>query len=106
MAARASSATSIGRRRRGAPSDILTPAAWNVIPNGGFGPDYKYLTHRLGHGIGLDGHEWTYLVRGNTTKLRAGMCFTDEPGIDTYGELGINDLTCSSHVNMLYACRR
>ena len=42
-----------------------------------------------GHGIGMDGHEWTYLVRGNTTKLRPGMCFSDEPGIYIPGEMGI-----------------
>src|SRR5262245_41577456 len=45
-------------------------AARKLIEDKGFGPDYKHLTHRLGHGIGMDGHEWTYLVRGNTTKLR------------------------------------
>jgi Xaa-Pro dipeptidase len=43
----------------------------------------------VGHGIGMDGHEWTYLVRGNTTKLRPGMCFSDEPGIYIPGEMGI-----------------
>ena len=47
----------------------------------GFGPDYRLFTHRVGHGIGMDGHEWTYLVRGNRTLLRPGMCFSDEPGI-------------------------
>jgi serine/threonine protein kinase len=56
---------------------------------GGFGPGYRHLTHRLGHGIGLDGHEWPYIVRGNATKLAPGMTFTDEPGIYVPGELGI-----------------
>jgi len=37
----------------------------------------------------MDGHEWTYLVKGNTTKLRPGMCFSDEPGIYIPGELGV-----------------
>jgi Xaa-Pro dipeptidase len=60
-----------------------------VIEEAGFGPGYKYLTHRLGHGIGLDGHEWPYMVRGNATKLAAGMSFTDEPGIYIPGELGV-----------------
>jgi Xaa-Pro dipeptidase len=53
------------------------------------GPDYKFFTHRLGHGIGMDGHEWPYLVRGNTTKLAANMTFSDEPGIYLRGEFGV-----------------
>jgi Xaa-Pro dipeptidase len=73
----------------GVECQAVDAAARRVIVDGGFGPDYKYLTHRLGHGIGMDGHEWTYLVRGNTTKLRPGMCFSDEPGIYIYGEMGI-----------------
>ena len=60
-----------------------------MIEDGGFGPGYTYFTHRLGHGIGLDGHEWPYMVRGNATRLAAGMTFTDEPGIYIPGELGI-----------------
>lgn len=64
-------------------------AARKVIEEAGFGPAYKYFTHRVGHGIGMDGHEWTYLVGGNKTKLRPGMCFSDEPGIYIYGEMGI-----------------
>jgi Xaa-Pro dipeptidase len=63
-------------------------AARRVIEEGGFGPDYRYFTHRVGHGIGMDGHEWTYLVRGNTTR-QPGMCFSDEPGIYIPGELGV-----------------
>lgn len=64
-------------------------AARSVIAAAGFGPDYKTFTHRLGHGIGMDMHEWTYLVRGNTTKLEANMTFSDEPGIYLPGEFGI-----------------
>jgi Xaa-Pro dipeptidase len=56
-------------------------AARKVITDAGFGPDYKHFTHRVGHGIGMDGHEWYYLVRGNTRKLEVGMTFSDEPGI-------------------------
>ena len=67
----------------------IDAAARNVITDAGFGPDYKYFTHRLGHGIGMDGHEWPYLVRGNTTPLAAGMCFSDEPGIYIPGEFGV-----------------
>ena len=75
--------------RPGVECQAIDAAARSVIEDGGFGPGYKYLTHRLGHGIGLDGHEWPYLVRGNATKLAAGMAFTDEPGIYIPGELGI-----------------
>lgn len=75
--------------RPGVECQAVDAAARKVIVDEGFGPDYRYFTHRLGHGIGMDGHEWTYLVRGNTTKLLPGMCFSDEPGIYVYGELGI-----------------
>jgi Xaa-Pro dipeptidase len=64
-------------------------AARKVIADAGYGPDYKYFTHRLGHGIGMDGHEWPYLVRGNTLPLAANMCFSDEPGIYIRGEFGV-----------------
>ena len=64
-------------------------AARKIITDAGYGPDYKYFTHRLGHGIGMDGHEWPYLVRGNTTPMAANMTFSDEPGIYIRGEFGI-----------------
>src|SRR5271156_1432207 len=64
-------------------------AARAVIVNGGYGPGYKFFTHRLGHGIGLDGHEHPYLVKGSTTNLEAGMTFSNEPGIYVIGEFGI-----------------
>jgi Xaa-Pro dipeptidase len=69
-------------------------AARDVVTAGGFGPDYKTFLHRLGHGIGMDGHEWTYLVRGNKTILRENMCFSDEPGIYLTGEFGIRLEDC------------
>jgi Xaa-Pro dipeptidase len=75
--------------RPGVECQTVDAAARRVIEEGGFGPGYRYLTHRIGHGIGLDGHEWPYLVRGNTTKLAPGMTFTDEPGVYIPGELGI-----------------
>ena len=75
--------------RPGVEAQSVDAAARRVIEEGGFGPGYRFLTHRLGHGIGMDGHEWTYLVKGNTTKLRPGMCFSDEPGIYIPGEMGI-----------------
>jgi Xaa-Pro dipeptidase len=64
-------------------------AARKVITDAGYGPDYKYFTHRLGHGMGMDGHEWPYLVRGNSTQLAANMTTSNEPGIYIHGEFGI-----------------
>ena len=75
--------------RPGVACQAIDAAARQVIEEAGFGPGYKYFTHRLGHGIGLDGHEWPYMVRGNATKLVADMTFTDEPGIYIPGELGV-----------------
>ena len=54
------------------------------------------LPHRTGHGIGMDGHEWTNFVRGNTTRIEPGMCFSDEPMIAIYGEFGIRLEDCLS----------
>jgi Xaa-Pro dipeptidase len=69
--------------------EAVDAAARKVIVEAGFGPDYKYFSHRVGHGMGMDGHEWPYLVRGNTLPLRPGMVFSDEPGIYIPGEFGI-----------------
>ena len=73
----------------GAEAGSVDAAARKVIADAGYGPDYKYFTHRLGHGMGMDGHEWPYLVRGNSTLLQPGMTFSDEPGIYIRGEFGI-----------------
>lgn len=75
--------------RAGAPCHAVDDAARKVVTDAGYGPDYKHFTHRLGHGIGMDGHEWPYLVRGNNTLLESGMTFSDEPGIYIPGEFGI-----------------
>ncbi len=75
--------------RPGVECQAVDAAARKVIEDGGFGPGYTHFTHRLGHGIGMDGHEWPYMVQGDTTKLTAGTTFTDEPGIYVPGELGI-----------------
>lgn len=64
-------------------------AARKIVADAGYGPDYKYFTHRVGHAIGMDGHEWPYLVRGNRTILKPGMTFSDEPGIYVPGEFGL-----------------
>jgi Xaa-Pro dipeptidase len=73
----------------GVEAGSVDAAARKIITDAGYGPDYKYFTHRLGHGMGMDGHEWPYLVRGNPTKLRPEMTFSDEPGIYIHGEFGI-----------------
>jgi Xaa-Pro dipeptidase len=73
----------------GVEAQSVDAAARKVITDSGYGPDYKYFTHRLGHGIGMDGHEWPYLVRGDTIALRPGMAFSDEPGIYIRGEFGV-----------------
>ena len=80
----------------GAPCEAIDAAARKVIVDAGFGPDYKVpgLPHRTGHGIGLDGHEWTYIVRGNKTPLAAGMCFSNEPMVAIYGEFGVRLEDC------------
>jgi Xaa-Pro dipeptidase len=82
--------------RVGAPCEAVDAAARKVITDAGFGPGYKVpgLPHRTGHGIGLDGHEWTNFVRGNKTPLAPGMCFSDEPMIAIYGEFGIRLEDC------------
>jgi len=73
----------------GVEAGSVDAAARKIIAEASFGPDYKYFTHRLGHGMGMDGHEWPYLVRGNSTKLQPEMTFSDEPGIYIRGEFGI-----------------
>ena len=82
-------AAALSAARPGIPCHAIDDAARKVITDAGYGPDYKHFTHRLGHGIGMDGHEWPYLVRGNTTPLAAGMTFSDEPGIYITGEFGV-----------------
>jgi Xaa-Pro dipeptidase len=75
--------------RPGLPCEAVDFAARQVIEEAGFGPDYKYFSHRVGHGMGMDGHEWPYLVRGNKLPLEPGMTFSDEPGIYIPGEFGV-----------------
>jgi Xaa-Pro dipeptidase len=73
----------------GVQCQAVDATARKVITDAGYGPDYKHFTHRLGHGIGMDGHEWPYLVRGNTLPLAPNMTFSDEPGIYIRGEFGV-----------------
>jgi Xaa-Pro dipeptidase len=80
----------------GSTCESVDAAARKVITDAGYGPGYKVpgLPHRTGHGIGMDGHEWTNFVKGNTTKITPGMCFSDEPTIANYGEFGIRLEDC------------
>lgn len=70
-------------------------AARKVIVDAGYGPGFKYFSHRVGHGLGMDGHEWPYLVKNDMfgwdldPHMRAGMVFSDEPGIYIPGEFGV-----------------
>jgi Xaa-Pro dipeptidase len=75
------------------PEDV-DAAARRVIEDAGYGPGYTYFTHRVGHGIGMDGHEWPYLVKGNRTPLVKGNVFSDEPGIYVPGEFGVRLEDC------------
>jgi len=89
----------------GAECQSIDAAARKVIVDGGFGPDYKYFGHRVGHGIGMDGHEWPYLVRGNRTLLQANMTFSDEPGIYIPGEFGLrleDDMRVTANGGVLF----
>jgi len=81
--------TALDAARVGRLSGTVDDAARKVIAEAGYGPDYEYFTHRLGHGIGLDGHEHPYLVRGSKTVLEPGMTFSNEPGIYIPGEFGM-----------------
>ncbi len=90
----AAQAEALKAARPGAACESVDRAARKMIEDGGYGPGYKYFSHRLGHGIGMDGHEWTYLRKGNKTPLEAGMCFSDEPGIYIPGEFGIRLEDC------------
>ncbi len=80
----------------GAPAGSVDDAVRRYYETLGYGPGYKLpgLSHRTGHGIGMDGHEPVNLVRGETTKLAAGMCFSDEPGIYIPGRYGVRIEDC------------
>jgi Xaa-Pro dipeptidase len=81
----------------GAPAENVDHAARKVLVDAGFGPDYKMpgLPHRTGHGIGMSGHEWGNMVRGNKAPLEVGMCFSIEPTIAIPGEFGVRLEDCA-----------
>jgi Xaa-Pro dipeptidase len=85
----------IATARPGVPTVDVDAAARKVIVDAGFGPGYTYFSHRLGHGIGMDMHEWPYFVKNNMygydliPHLQVGNLLSDEPGIYIRGEFGI-----------------
>jgi Xaa-Pro aminopeptidase len=83
---RAANAAAFDAIRPGATCQSIDAAGRTVIERAGYG---EYFTHRLGHGIGLDGHEPPYMIAGNTLPLAVDMTFTDEPGVYLPGNFGV-----------------
>ena len=87
--------TALATAKPGVPLESIDAAARKVIVDAGYGPGFKYFSHRLGHGMGMEGHEWPYLVKNNmfgwnkALNAQPGMVFSDEPGIYIRGEFGI-----------------
>ena len=85
----------VNAARPGVVTGDVDAAARKVIVDGGYGPGFTYFTHRVGHGIGMDMHEWPYLAKNNmfgwdlAPRLKAGMTTSDEPGIYIKGEFGV-----------------
>ncbi len=75
--------------KNGAVCGDVDRAAREVMAKAGYGKDYEYFVHRLGHGIGMEGHEYPYFVRNNPLKMSTGMTFTNEPGLYLYGKFGV-----------------
>ena len=80
----------------GTPAGQVDDAVRKLYVSKGYGPGYKLpgLSHRTGHGIGLEGHEQVNFVHGETTKLAPGMCLSNEPGIYIMGEFGVRFEDC------------
>jgi Xaa-Pro dipeptidase len=91
-----SQAAGFAAAKIGATGEAVDAAARKVITDAGFGPGYKLpgLPHRTGHGIGMDGHEWGNMVKGNKQLLEPGMCFSIEPNISIVGEFGVRLEDC------------
>lgn len=81
--------------RPGVPAADVDASARKVIVDGGYGPGFTYFSHRVGHGLGMEMHEWPYFAKNNmfgwelNPRLQAGMVLSDEPGIYIKGEFGI-----------------
>jgi Xaa-Pro dipeptidase len=88
--------TALAAAQIGAPAGTVDDAVRRYYQSLGYGPGYKLpgLSHRTGHGIGLDGHEPVNLVHGETTPLAPGMCFSNEPGIYIPGKFGVRLEDC------------
>ncbi|MFC4346352.1 M24 family metallopeptidase [Kordiimonas lipolytica] len=80
----------------GTPAGQVDDAVRKMYEGLGYGPGYKTpgLSHRTGHGIGMDGHESVNFVHGETTRLAPGMCFSNEPGLYIFGEFGVRLEDC------------
>lgn len=80
----------------GVPAGAVDDAVRRAYESWGYGPAYELpgLSHRTGHGIGMEGHEPINLVRGEMTPLAPGMCFSDEPGIYLPGKFGVRLEDC------------
>ena len=80
----------------GLPAGAVDDAVRQTYESWGFGPGYRLpgLSHRTGHGIGMEVHEPIYLVHGETTPLAPGMCFSDEPGLYIPGKFGVRLEDC------------
>ncbi|WCM28900.1 Xaa-Pro peptidase family protein [Sphingomonas sp. QA11] len=89
-------ATAFAAAKLGAAAGSVDDAVRRRYEALGYGPRYKLpgLSHRTGHGIGLDGHEPVNLVHGEATPLAAGMCFSDEPGLYLPGKFGVRLEDC------------
>jgi len=95
----------MARVRPGVPAQEIDRAARAVITQGGYG---QYFTHRLGHGMGMDGHEPTWMVEGNTKLLEPGYVFSVEPGIYMPGMWGVrieDDYMCTAEGGELLSRR-
>jgi Xaa-Pro dipeptidase len=95
----------MARVRPGVAAQEIDRAARAVITNGGYG---QYFTHRLGHGMGMDGHEPTWMVEGNTKLLEPGFVFSVEPGIYMPGLWGVrieDDFMCTAEGGELLSRR-
>ena len=88
-------AAALAAAKPGVPLEDVDAAARKIIVDAGYGPGFRYFTHRVGHGMGMDGHEWPYLVKNNmfgwekALKAQPGMVFSDEPGVYIRGEFGV-----------------
>jgi Xaa-Pro dipeptidase len=95
----------MARVRPGVQAQEIDRAARAVITKGGYG---QYFTHRLGHGMGMDGHEPTWMVEGNTKLLEPGYVFSVEPGIYMPGMWGVrieDDFMCTTESGELLSRR-